>query len=57
MVLTRIDERVHFDWADGSPDPKIKPDRFSVRWTGKLVAPKTGACRIGVDPAPADRVA
>jgi len=41
-ALVRLDEMVNFDWGDTSPDPKINADRFSVRWTGKFVAPYTG---------------
>ena len=35
-VLSRIDETVDFDWGDGSPDPALPTDDFSVRWTGTL---------------------
>lgn len=34
--LTRTDATINFDWADGSPDPSIEPDTFSIRWTGKI---------------------
>jgi len=43
-VKTRVDSIVNFTWT-GQPDvgfPGIGPDNFSVRWTGKLVAPVTG---------------
>src|SRR4030095_440988 len=33
-VLQRVDPAVDFDWIDGSPDPAVFPDNFSVRWTG-----------------------
>ncbi|TRX21392.1 T9SS sorting signal type C domain-containing protein [Flavobacterium franklandianum] len=33
-VLTRTDATVNFDWANGSPDPSIGNDNFSVRWSG-----------------------
>src|SRR3712207_200676 len=36
-------EAVNFYWDNGSPDPSIAPDTFSVRWTGQLDAPSTGA--------------
>src|SRR5208283_2278748 len=40
--FTRIDPRIDFEWIDNtSPDPRLKPDDFSIRWTGKLVAPMT----------------
>jgi hypothetical protein len=37
-VLTRIDPTINFDWGNGSPDPLIGPDTFSVRWTGQVQA-------------------
>jgi len=36
LQVTRLDPSVDFDWS-GSPDPKLNPDRFSVRWTGKVL--------------------
>ena len=47
-VVTRIDKQIDFNWGQNSPDKKIQVDRFSARWTGKLIAPKTGRIRIGV---------
>ncbi len=41
-ALTRIDKSINFDWGDESPDPSIPNDNFSIRWTGKLVAPHSG---------------
>ncbi|PYJ97187.1 MAG: hypothetical protein DME23_16795, partial [Verrucomicrobia bacterium] len=35
-MLTRNDSTINFDWGDGSPDPTIGPDTFSVRWVGKI---------------------
>lgn len=32
--MTRRDPEIHFDWGNGSPDPLIGVDSFSVRWTG-----------------------
>lgn len=40
-TLARIDSQVDFDWGEGSPDPSINADEFSVRWSGKLVPPET----------------
>jgi beta-glucosidase len=45
-VLVRIDPRIDFDWGGGSPDSTVKADRFSVRWTGKLVAPVSGQFKV-----------
>lgn len=36
LALTRVDPSIDFDWEDKSPDESIEPDRFSVRWTGKI---------------------
>ncbi len=41
-VLDRIDPEVRFDFKDASPDPKIKPEEFSVRWQGSVLATETG---------------
>ncbi len=41
-ALTRS-ENIDFNWGLGSPGTGIGADRFSVRWTGKLVAPTAGA--------------
>ena len=42
-VLTRIDPNVDFDWLRGRPDPVVQSDSFSVRWTGDVLAPVSGA--------------
>lgn len=41
-VFTRIDPQVNFNWELGSPGAGVGIDSFSVRWTGKIVAPSTG---------------
>ncbi len=49
-ALTRIDQQIQFQWTLFSPDPeKLNYDFYSVRWTGKLTAPKTGKFNIGID--------
>ena len=35
-TVVRYDEAIDFDWGDGSPDPAIAADTFSVRWTRAL---------------------
>jgi hypothetical protein len=35
-VVNRIDPEINFDWVDGSPDPALPADGFSVRWTGEI---------------------
>src|SRR5256886_12695595 len=34
LKFRRTDPNIDFDWGLGSPDPRIEPDTFSVRWTG-----------------------
>ncbi len=36
--LTRTDATINFNWGTGSPDSRIGPDTFSVRWTGQIEA-------------------
>jgi hypothetical protein len=38
-VLQRQDNTLDFYWGDGSPDPSLPADGFSVRWTGQLGLP------------------
>ncbi|MBN1269097.1 MAG: glycoside hydrolase family 3 C-terminal domain-containing protein, partial [Kiritimatiellae bacterium] len=47
-VVTRLDRNVAFRWGDESPDPRVPADKFSARWTGKLVPPKSGTYRLGM---------
>jgi outer membrane protein OmpA-like peptidoglycan-associated protein len=41
-VLTRIDPAINFNWFQRSPAPGVGQSYFSVRWTGKLLAPASG---------------
>lgn len=41
-ALIRIDKSIDFSWGTGSPDAKVNPDNFSVRWTAKLKTPTSG---------------
>ncbi len=47
-VLRRTDPTVSFNWGDDSPDPRIGPDGFSVRWRGTLTVPKSGEYELGM---------
>jgi hypothetical protein len=39
----RTDATIDFNWATGAPMSNIPADNFSVRWTGSVAVPKTGA--------------
>jgi len=41
-TLQRIDPMVNFNWSNGSPDPTMGNDAFTVRWTGFVRAPASG---------------
>ena len=41
-VMTRIDPQLSFTWKDHSPAPGVDQSYYSVRWTGKLIAPASG---------------
>ncbi|SHG88788.1 beta-glucosidase [Flavobacterium fluvii] len=45
-IFTRIDDNVDFDWDINTPDPRMKMGNYSVKWTGYIVAPKTGLYNI-----------
>jgi len=47
-TLSRIDKEINFDWGQGSSDSSIKPDHFSVRWTGKFQSPISGSCKFSI---------
>ncbi|GAB3704542.1 PA14 domain-containing protein [Spirosoma flavus] len=45
-VMSRVDPQISFDWANTSPDPRIPRSEYSVRWTGRLLAPVSGEYRF-----------
>ena len=47
--LVRDDARIDFGWTLNSPGRGIPFDRYSVRWTGSITVPASGARRIGVE--------
>jgi len=40
-AFERVDANIDFNWEDNPPAPGIEKDHYSVRWTGKLIAPQT----------------
>jgi hypothetical protein len=50
LVLERLDERIEFDFGEGSPLPgKIEPVEFALRWTGSIMVPDTGSYEFLVE--------
>lgn len=48
-AVKRIDKAIDFHWTLYAPDPALQADFYSVRWTGKLMAPATGTFKIGLE--------
>jgi beta-glucosidase len=44
---TTIDKTIDFQWWEEPPVSGMKPDSFTVRWTGVLVPPSTGKYMLG----------
>ena len=49
LEFEKQDEQLNFKWTLYSPNPeKLQPDNYSIRWTGKLEAPKSGKYQLGL---------
>lgn len=42
LKVTRIDNRVSFDWGVNSPAPAVDADTFSIAWEGGITVPEKG---------------
>ena len=47
-AISRVDKDIHFIWRDDTPINGKMADKFSVRWTGSIKAPKSGKFSIGI---------
>lgn len=45
-LFTKIDDNINFNWDINSPDSRLKMGNYSIKWTGYLIAPKTGEYNI-----------
>ena len=41
-VMTRTDAQINFVWDNTAPVKGMDPERFSIRWRGKIKTPETG---------------
>jgi WD40 repeat protein len=48
VVKVRYEDSISFNWGEGSPDPLLQHDDFSIRWSGWLKAPKPGRYQLQV---------
>jgi beta-glucosidase len=47
-LASATDATIDVNWRDGAPRPGMNVDDFGVRWTGTLVAPRTGTYRLAL---------
>ena len=47
--VSRADSVIDFSWTLNAPAQGTPVDWYSARWTGKLLAPRTGVRRLGVE--------
>ncbi|XCB28683.1 glycoside hydrolase family 3 C-terminal domain-containing protein [Tunturiibacter empetritectus] len=47
-VVTRVDQRLDFDWTAAAPVPGTSAKKFSVRWTGTIAMPRAGSYKFRV---------
>ncbi|RYF62604.1 MAG: signaling protein, partial [Cytophagaceae bacterium] len=45
-VFTRMDPQLNYNWRGRSPAPGLSESYYSIRWTGKLLAPASGEYRL-----------
>lgn len=48
-TVNRIDKHINFHWTISTPDPAINSEFFCASWTGNIIAPQTGAFKIGLE--------
>ena len=49
LAVTRVEPSLDHDWGDAAPVAGVPADRFSARWTGFLVAPKSGSYQLAIE--------
>jgi hypothetical protein len=45
-TLSRTEPRIDIDFGTGRPSPNLGADQFSVRWTGRVLADRSGTYRF-----------
>ncbi|WP_316748841.1 glycoside hydrolase family 3 N-terminal domain-containing protein [Pedobacter gandavensis] len=48
-VLAKTDPQIDFMWTLFSPDKRLATDQYSIRWKGRIKAPKSGTYQIGLE--------
>lgn len=47
-LVTRTESSINHNWGVAVPDPLVAADGYSVRWTGVLKSPVSGAVTLGI---------
>lgn len=47
LLMVRNDNKLTFNWQNGSPSPGLPNDNFLIRWKGYLTVPETGSYKVG----------
>ncbi len=47
-IMERIDPAIDFEWPIGYPGGDVPAQSYSIKWTGKLLPPKTGKYKLGL---------
>lgn len=55
-AASRVDAQVNFDWNSNALPSGVDPKLFSARWSGEILAAKSGEYRIGAEGEGAFRV-
>jgi len=48
-LFERVDQVVNFKWTFMPPSENLRTDNYSVRWTGNLTFPRSGAYKLGLE--------
>lgn len=48
-IAERQDENINFSWTLSRPASQLQTDFYSIRWTGRMKAPKTGEFPFGLE--------
>ncbi len=46
-LFVKTEDKIDFYWEQETPDPRMKDHNYSIRWTGYLLPPVSGAYQLG----------
>jgi len=51
-LFVQTDDRIDFDWDMATPDPRLKPGSYSIRWEGFIEVPESGIRQFSAQYSP-----